>query len=187
MCRCSTRRRRSSRRTTRWLSSSARPAILRRELAQLDRSVPLYRVRTLDAVVRANVAAPQLRAWLFGVFAAVALLLSIVGIYGVVGYLVGQRTQEIGIRLALGAGRPRVLRGVLLEGLRPVSIGLGAGVVASIGLNRLLARLLFGITTTDLTTYVAVIIVLALSAAAATWLPARRILRVDPAIALRGE
>lgn len=171
--------------------SSADPAALtaaiRADLSRLDRGVPLYRVRTLDALVRSNVAAPEMRAWLFGLFAALALALSVIGVYGVVGYLVGQRTQEIGIRLALGADRGSVLRGLLLEGLRPVAIGAAVGVAASLAVGRLLARLLFGVASNDPATYAVVIGLLLTSAIVATWIPARRALRIDPMRALRAE
>jgi putative ABC transport system permease protein len=160
---------------------------IRAELARLDRGVPLYRVRTLDAVVRSTAAAPEMRAWLFALFAILALILSVIGVYGVVGYLVGQRTQEIGIRLALGAERGRVLRALLAEGLRPVAFGLVAGVLVSLAMGRLLTRLLFGVTATDPTTYSAVVLVLLAAAVVATWIPARRALRVDPMRALRSE
>ena len=154
--------------------------------ARLDRGVPLYRVRTLDAVVRSTVAAPEMRAWLFGLFAvACARFSRSIGVYGVVGYLVGQRTQEIGIRLALGAERGRVLRALLAEGLRPVALGIAVGVAVSLAMGQLLTRLLFGVTATDPATYSAVIVVLLASAAVATWIPARRALRVDPMRALR--
>jgi putative ABC transport system permease protein len=166
---------------------AALTAGIRDALGHLDRGVPLYRVRTLDSLVRATVAAPRLQAWIFGLFAAVALALSIVGVYGVVSYLVGQRRQEIGIRLALGAGRLRVLREMLAEGLRPVGLGLLAGVAASLALNRVMTQVLFGIAATDAPTYAMAIAVLALSALVATWLPARRVLRVDPSMALRSE
>ena len=160
---------------------------IRAELARLDRGVPLYRVRTLDAVVRSTVRAPELRAWLFGLFAVLALILSVIGVYGVVGYLVGQRTQEIGIRLALGAEQRQVLRGLLAEGLRPVVIGLTLGVIASLALGRLVTHLLFGVTPTDVPTYAAVIAVLFAAAVVATWIPARRALRIDPMLALRAD
>jgi predicted permease len=171
--------------------SSADPgsltAAIRGDLARLDRGVPMYRVRTLDAVVRAVVAAPEMRAWLFGLFAALALALSAIGVYGVVGYIVSQRTQEIGIRLALGADSGSVLRAMLVEGLRPVLLGLAAGVALSLAVSRLLARLLFGIGATDPLTYAGVIAVLLLAAGVATWIPARRVLRVDPLLALRAD
>jgi putative ABC transport system permease protein len=162
-------------------------AAIRGELARLDRGVPLYRVRTLDALVRSTAAAPEMRAWLFGLFSVLALILSVIGVYGVVGYLVGQRTQEIGIRLALGAERGRVLRALLAEGLRPVALGLAAGVAVSLAMGRLLTRLLFGVTATDPATYSAVVLVLLAAALVATWIPARRALRIDPMRALRSE
>lgn len=169
--------------------TTADPAALtsgiRAALARLDRGVPLYRVRTLDAVVRATVAAPNARAWLLGLFAGLALALAAIGVYGVVGYLVGQRTQEIGIRLALGAARGRVIRGIVLEGLRPVTLGLAAGLAGSLAAGRLLTRWLFDIRPTDVPTYATVSVVLLVVAGLATWIPARRVTRVDPMAALR--
>ena len=162
-------------------------ASIREELGKLDRGIPLYRVRSLDEVVRSNVAAPELRAWLLGLFAALALSLSVIGIYGVVGYLVGQRAPEIGIRLALGAERSRVLRAMLLEGLRPVAIGVIVGLAASLAASRLIARMLFNVGASDPLTYAAVIAVLVASAMIATWIPARRVLGIDPIRALRVE
>jgi putative ABC transport system permease protein len=159
---------------------------IRQQLAALDRNVPLYRVRTLDTVVRMAVAAPALRAWLFGLFAALALVLAAIGVYGVVGYLVSQRTHEIGIRLALGAARGQVLRAMMLEGLRPVIAGVAVGAIAAVAAGHAMSRLLFGVTPADATTYVAMAGLLLGSAAVATWLPARRALRVDPMRTLRG-
>ena len=166
---------------------AALTAAIRADLARLDGGVPLYRARALDAVVRSTVAAPEMRAWLFGLFAALALVLAVIGVYGVVGYLVAQRTHEIGIRLALGAGRGSVLRGMLAEGLRPVAVGIGAGLLVSMAAGRLLTQMLFHVTATDRLTYAVVVGVLLAAAAAATWIPARRVLGVDPTRALRAE
>jgi putative ABC transport system permease protein len=167
------------------------PAVLtssiRQQLAAIDRSIPLYRVRTLETVVRSVVSAPELRAWLFGLFATLALILAVIGVYGIVAYLAGQRTQEIGIRLALGAGRGTVLRGLLLEGLRPVALGVVVGLAGAAAAGRALSQMLFEVGATDLTTFAAMAGVLLMAAAAATWLPARRATRVDPVIALRAE
>jgi putative ABC transport system permease protein len=164
------------------LTESIRAALLRQ-----DRGVPMYRVRTLEAVVQSTVAAPRLRAWLFGLFALLALTLSAVGVYAVVGYLVGQRTQEIGIRLALGAAQRDVLRGLIVEGLRPVAIGLVAGLALATAGGRVAARLLFNVQPNDLATFVGTTVVLLAAALVATWIPARRALRVDPVVALRAE
>ncbi len=160
---------------------------IRGELARLDRGVPLYRARTLESMVRFTVAAPEMRAWLFGLLAALALTLAVVGVYGVVGYLVGQRTHEIGVRLALGADRGRVLRGVLFEGLRPVTLGIAAGLVASLAASRWLSQMLFSVAPTDTVTYAVVIALLFAAAAVAILIPAGRATRVDPMIALRAE
>jgi putative ABC transport system permease protein len=160
---------------------------IRGELARLDRGVPLYRARTLESMVRFTVAAPEMRAWLFGLLAALALTLAVVGVYGVVGYLVGQRTHEIGVRLALGAERGRVLRGVLFEGLRPVALGIAAGVAASLAASRWLSQMLFSVAPTDILTYVVAITLLFGAAVTATLIPAGRATRVDPMIALRTE
>ncbi|HXG89527.1 MAG TPA: ABC transporter permease [Vicinamibacterales bacterium] len=158
---------------------------IRGELAGLDRTVPMYRVRTLDTVVRSTVAGPEMRAWLFAVFGVLALIVSVIGVYGVVGYLVSQRTQEIGIRLALGAARGHVLRGLLVEGLRPVALGMAGGLLISLVASRLLAQMLFGVQPTDVLTYVSVVVLLAIAALIATWLPARRVMAVEPMSALR--
>jgi putative ABC transport system permease protein len=160
-------------------------APIRSALAAIDRGVPLYRVRTLDAVIASTVAAPRLRAWLVGLFALVALALSAIGIYGVVSYLVGQRTAEIGIRLALGAGGQDVVRNLLVEGLRPVGLGLIAGVALTLAGGRLVSGLLFSVDAADATTLAAMAVVLGAVAVLATVVPARRALRIDPVVALR--
>jgi putative ABC transport system permease protein len=167
--------------------AAALTASIRAELSRLDRAVPLYRVRTLDAVVQSTVAAPRLRAWLFGLFAVLALTLAAVGVYAVVGYLVTQRTQEIGIRLALGAARRDVLRALFVEGLRPVALGLAGGLVLASAGGRAMSGLLFNVPPNDPATLGATVLVLLVAALVATWLPARRALRVDPVIALRSE
>jgi putative ABC transport system permease protein len=165
--------------------AAALTGTIRQELARLDRGVPLYRVRTLASVVGTAAATPRMRAWLFGVFAALALVLSAIGVFGVVGYLVGERTHEIGIRLALGAKPVNVLRSMLLEGMRPVALGIAVGLAASLGAARLLSQLLYGVSAVDIPTYAAVVAILCVVAAAATWIPSRRVLRVQPMTALR--
>jgi putative ABC transport system permease protein len=161
--------------------------LIRRELAAMDRTVPLYRVRTIDALVRTVTAEPRMRAWLLALFAGVALLLAAVGVYGVIGYLVGQRTQEIAVRLALGARQRTVLTLMLWEGLRPIALGLTAGVVASLAVTRLVANMLFQTSPTDVATYAAVLAILTATACAAVLIPARRASRIEPMAALRAE
>jgi putative ABC transport system permease protein len=171
--------------------TSADPAALtasiRRELASLDATVPLYRVRTIEALVRTATAEPRMRAWLLGLFAGLALLLAAVGVYGVVGYVVGQRTQEIAVRLALGARQQTVLTWVMWDGLRPIALGLVAGLFLAVGATRWISGMLFQVSPTDVPTYATVVGLLLAIACAAVWIPARRAARVDPMTALRAE
>jgi putative ABC transport system permease protein len=170
--------------------ADAAPAILtravREQLSQMDREVPLSQVATLDRALEATVAAPRMRANLLGLFAALAMILAAVGVYGVVAYMVGQRTQEIGIRRALGANAAAVIGMLLREAMRPVIIGLAIGVAGAFALMRLLSSMLFEVTANDVTTYVIACGVLALSALIASIVPARRALAVDPINAVRG-
>jgi ABC-type antimicrobial peptide transport system permease subunit len=123
----------------------------------------------------------------FGVFAGLALLLSSVGIYGVLSYIAGRRIQEIGVRIALGAQRGDVLRMVLGAGAKMTALGLIIGLLASLALTRLMATLLFGISATDPFTFLAVAVLLSAVALFACYIPARRATRVDPVVALRFE
>jgi putative ABC transport system permease protein len=158
---------------------------LRDAVASLDKNIPIFRPRSLDEYISLSVAQPRFNALLVGLFAGVALLLAAAGIFGVMSYSVTQRTQEIGIRLALGAQRLDVLRLIVRQGMRLVAYGLGAGLVVSIGLNRLLKGLLYGISATDFFTLSMVSLLLALVAFLACWLPARRASGIDPMVALR--
>ncbi len=160
---------------------------VRRELAEMDSEVPLYQARTLARLMDAAVAEPRLRATLLALFAGLASVLASVGVYGVVAYLVGQRSREIGVRLALGAARADILRLLMVQGLRPVVAGLALGLAGALGLSRLLQAMLFGVSAADLLTYTTSAGVLLTTAVAATLLPARRALRVDPALTLRSE
>jgi ABC-type antimicrobial peptide transport system permease subunit len=122
-----------------------------------------------------------------GFFAQVALILAGVGIYGVVSYQVAQRTREIGVRLALGAGTHRVLKHVFQKGLVLIMLGLGVGVPAALALTRVLSSLLFGVSASDPLTFAAVILLLVAVALLAIYIPARRATRVDPLVAMRAE
>jgi predicted permease len=158
---------------------------VRRAVEQIDPREAIYGVQTMDQVVAGSVAARKLSMILLGIFAALALVLSSVGIYGVISYIVGQRTHEIGVRMALGAQPGDVLRLVLGEGARMALVGVAAGIAAALGLTRLMAGQLFGVTAQDPLTFAAVAVVSTLMALLACYVPARRALRVDPMVALR--
>ncbi|HUE49598.1 MAG TPA: FtsX-like permease family protein, partial [Candidatus Dormibacteraeota bacterium] len=151
------------------------------------KNLPIYRTRTLTDYMSQSIAQPRLNAMLVGLFALIALLLAAAGIFGVMSYSVTQRTQEIGIRLALGAQRYDVLRLVIGQGMRFVGAGLLLGLIGVVLSTRLLQSLLFGIGATDLRTMFAVTLILTAVAFLACLLPARRASRVDPIVALRTE
>ncbi len=141
----------------------------------------------MEQVVGASIARERFNAALMGTFAALALLLTAIGIYGVVSYAVRQRTREIGVRVALGARGWHVLRLVTAQGMLPVGVGLAIGLVAALGLTRLLRSMVWGVSPTDPRTFVVVAALLAAVALLATYLPARRATRVDPLVAMRAE
>lgn len=160
---------------------------VRAEVWAIDKDQPVSDIRTMDAIVAEAVARQRFSMLLLGVFAGLALLLSAVGIYGVMSYSVTQRTREIGIRMALGAQRMDVLRMTVGQGLRLVALGVAAGVLAALALTRLMSTLLFGVTATDPLTFCAISLVLLIVAALASYLPALRATRIDPMVALRYE
>jgi putative ABC transport system permease protein len=160
---------------------------VREQLSQMDREVPLSQVTTLNRALDATVAAPRMRANLLGLFAALAMILAAIGVYGVVAYMVGQRTQEIGVRRALGANAADVVAMLMREAMRPVSIGIALGLVGAAAMTRLLSSMLFEISATDVTTYAVACGVLATSALIASIMPARKALKVDPINAVRGQ
>jgi putative ABC transport system permease protein len=159
----------------------------RGELQQLDPELPMAAVATMDQLLADSLSRSRFTMLLLGIFAAVALLLAAVGIYGLIAYSVTQRTQELGIRVALGAQRRDVLRLVLAQGTRLTLLGMAIGVFAALALSRLLATMLFGVSATDPLTYAAVAALLGFVALAACVIPARRATRVDPLVALRYE
>ncbi len=171
--------------------TSRRPASLgtpvRRAVQSIDRDLPVDQVQTLDAVVASSLAQNRVKTLLIGIFGALALLLAAVGIYGLVSYTVVQRTHEIGIRVALGAGSGQVLGMVISQGMGLVAVGLGVGLAVSWLARRLVADQLFGVSAADPLTYGGVCLALGTVALLANWLPARRATRVDPLEALRTE
>jgi putative ABC transport system permease protein len=162
-------------------------APVRAQVKELDPDLPLTRVMPMTEVVARSVWQQRLYTALFGVFAAVALILATVGIYGVMSYAVTQRTREIGLRMALGAQRHDVLKLVVGHGVVLAAIGVAVGLVASVALTRLMSTLLFGVTATDPITFIAVSMLLAGVALGACFVPARRAAKVDPMVALRYE
>jgi predicted permease len=160
---------------------------VRARLQAIDPTLPVTRARTLNEVIGASLTQRRFNMTLLVVFASIALILAVAGIYGTVAYAVAQRTQEIGIRVALGATAGEVLRLVLFDALKPVGAGLVLGMVAALGLARALDRLVYGISTTDALTFVTLPALLGLVAMLASWLPALRATRVDPMIALRAD
>lgn len=160
---------------------------LRAAVAGIDRSLPISNVRSLDEIVTRSVATRRFTVFLLATFATLAVVLALAGVYGVLAYSVTRRTGEIGVRLALGAAHPQVLRLVLAQGLRPVAIGLAIGLVVALLVSRLMTSLLFGITGTDPWTYGVAAVAFGLTAALACYMPARQVLRVDPVVALRVE
>ncbi len=160
---------------------------LRDELQNADPRIAALDIRPLDDVVAASLGVERFNATLLAAFAALALVLTAFGIYGVIAYAVSQRTREIGIRLALGAARGRVIRGVVLDGMRPVLLGLIGGTLASMWLSRLVQDLVWGVAPNDPRTLLLVSAVLVSVSILATWLPARAVTRVDPVSALSAE
>jgi len=153
----------------------------------VNKNQPISKIETLEQVLSESLARRRLYMILLGVFAGAALLLAGVGIYGVVSYSVSQRTQEIGIRIAVGAARRDVLRLVVGQGARAALLGIAVGVAAALALTRLMASLLFGVSAADPLTFMSVALLLTLVALAASYIPARRAMRVDPMVALRHE
>jgi putative ABC transport system permease protein len=160
---------------------------VRNQVLALDKDQPVTSVRTMEQIISTSIARRRFSALLFGVFAAAALILAAVGIYGVMSYAVTQRTHEIGVRVAVGARPADVLKMVVRQGMTLAIIGVVIGVAASIGLTRLMEKLLFGVSATDPATFAIIAVSLAVVALAACYIPARRATTVDPLVALRHE
>jgi putative ABC transport system permease protein len=160
---------------------------VRNELASIDRNVPLTHVKVFDEYLSHTLAKPRFNALLLSIFAGTALLLTAIGIYGVMAYSVSQRTNEIGIRMALGAAQSNIFRLIVGQAMTLVGISLVLGLIGAFGATRLLNSLLYGVGAWDPLTFVAIVLLVSIVAFLAAWLPARRAARVDPVIALRAE
>ena len=162
-------------------------ASVREELHHLDGNVPIAEVKPLEVISEAAVAGRRFTFWLVGCFAATALTLAAIGIYGVLSYLVAQRTREIGVRMALGAQASDIIRLTLKQGMRPTIIGVVLGLAGAFALTQLMSSLLFDVSATDPGTFIASTLLLILVALLPCWLPARRASKIDPMEALRTE
>jgi predicted permease len=171
---------------TRGAAASLAPA-LRQAIWSVDQDQPIVRVATMEKLLAATAAERRFALTLFEAFGLVALTLAAIGLYGVLAGSVAERTQEIGIRLALGAQTSAILKLVLGQGLKLIVTGIGLGLLVALGMTRLLRSLLFGVSATDPLTFAVIALMLAGVALLACWLPARRATKVDPLIALRAE
>ncbi|HEX5474290.1 MAG TPA: ABC transporter permease [Vicinamibacterales bacterium] len=169
------------------LDAAGLAAAVRREVATIDPEVPVYGLTTMSGLVAHSLGRQRFELWLFGLFAAMGVALAAIGLYGVLAFSVGSRTHEIGVRLALGAERGRVLRLVIGQGLTLVLLGLAIGTAGSMALTRVMAVLLYRVSPADPLTFAAVSAVLLLVGAAASAVPAIRATQVDPVVALRSD
>jgi putative ABC transport system permease protein len=169
------------------LDPSAMALAVRNTLRQIEPSILIYDSATMEEFIAHETAGPRFTGWLMAIFAGIALALAVIGIYGVVSYSVSRRTREIGVRIALGANRPQVLRMIVGSGMGLVVIGLLLGTGAALALTRLIGTLLYGVTPSDPLTYGAAALTLAIAALMACLMPALRAARIDPAVTLRNE
>jgi predicted permease len=169
------------------LHASALANTIERAVREADRTVAVARLREMEDVFAESISRPRLLAQLIGAFAALALLLAAVGTYGVLSYVVAQRRREMGIRLALGADRARLVGHIVTQGLALTAAGVAIGLIGAFGLSRVMTSLLFGVAPTDLTTSLSVVVAMTALGALSSSVPAWRASRVDPCIVLRGE
>jgi putative ABC transport system permease protein len=162
-------------------------APIRRELAAVDANLPLTNVRVFDEYMSRSLARPRFNALLLTIFAGIALLLTAIGIYGVMAYSVSQRTNEIGIRIALGAARSNIFRLIVGQAMMLLGISLLIGLAGAFAATRLLSTMLYGVGMWDPLTFGGIVLVISVVAFLAAWLPARRASKIDPIIALRTE
>jgi ABC-type antimicrobial peptide transport system permease subunit len=162
-------------------------ATLREAIRRVDQQLPLFAVRSMEEVKRLGSWQFGLFGWMFSAFGVVALLLAVTGVYGLLAYAVSQRTQEIGVRVALGAGRRDVIALIVGQGMRLAAVGIVLGLVGSFGVTRVIGSLLYHITPTDPITFAGAAIFIVVVALVASYVPTRRAVGVDPLIALRSE